>query len=1166
MLKHVFSNKTLKAVGLAGILLTSLIPSASFATGQASFSSSGAFLVGDHTHFPGSDNWVTSLSNMQPGNEVRLLFTFLNTSSVTAIAAQSRFTAATNGNTITITGTIWAQNAPEVSNSVTISAAPGYTISLSQMSASFGGVGDVLPGSSNIEYYATGLYTITGQSSPPAPTANLWAEYPEGTTVTQVPKGTAVIMKWNSTNADNCSVLAGAGFNTGGATSGSDIVSPLAGTTTFSIHCTGAGGSVQKNYTVTVIETSSLTCFLSVNPSSGNSPLSAFLSASASGGNGGYSYKFNFGDGDIGSFSSQSSVQHIYTVSQSRTFSPAVTVKDSSGTTCDASSFVSVNYQQQQGNAPLVTTNSATNVGQTYATLNGSVNPNGASASYWFEYGQNYSLGSATQSQSTGSGNSSQNASAYISGLSLNTTYYFRIVAQNQYGSAQGSILSFTTGGGGGGGSAPAVNTNSATNVGQSYATLNGQVNPNGISTSYWFEYGQTTSFGNTSQSQSAGSGNSFQNISYSLSNLISNTTYYFRAVGQNQYGVSYGSTLSFTTTGGGGGGGSAPAVNTNSATNVGQTYATLNGSVNPNGASASYWFEYGTTTGLGNTTQSQSAGSGSSSQNISYAISNLVSNTTYYFRVVAQNQYGTAQGSILSFTTTGGGGGGGSTPLVITNPASNTGQNYATLNGSVNPNNTATSYWFEYGTTMSLGNTSAAQNLGSGNSYVSVSYPLSNLIQNTTYYFRVVAQNQYGTAQGSVLSFNTYGGGGGCTYGNAPYVQTYSASNTYQNSATLNGWVSSSGSNAYAWFEYGVNTNSLSYTTNSRYVGGNSNFSESVSNLVSGTTYYFRLVARNDCGTNYGNVLSFSSGGSSYGQIPLVITNSATLIYQNSALLNGQVSPNGGLTDAWFEYGTTTNLGSKTNSQPLGSSNNYLNYSAAVTGLSANTTYYFRAVGQNQYGTGYGNILNFRTSGGGVIIPTTPTIIERPIVVSGGGTSCIILVPALDVSMLSGGQEFTYTVTYRNGCNYNISNAFLKIILPTEVEFISTNYPFFNRDANGISYNLGAVAANYQSAVSIRGLVKDTVKKGDSIIFSAVLNFNDAVGRFQSISAYLTAVVASEQTLTASVFDAFAGLLGNWIFDLLLVVIVLFLVWWIFFKKKEEEERIDVASSEVIM
>ena len=62
---------------------------------------------------------------------------------------------------------------------------------------------------------------------------------------------------------------------------------------------------------------------------------------------------------------------------------------------------------------------------------------------------------------------------------------------------------------------------------------------------------------------------------------------------------------------------------------------------------------------------------------------------------------------------------------------------------------------------------------------------------------------------------------------------------------------------------------------------------------------------------------------------------------------------------------------------------------------------------------------------------------------------------------MLSGGQEFTYTVTYRNGCNYNISNAFLKIILPTEVEFIATNYPFFNRDANGISYNLGAVAAN---------------------------------------------------------------------------------------------------------
>ncbi|MCX7615921.1 MAG: fibronectin type III domain-containing protein, partial [Patescibacteria group bacterium] len=499
----------------------------------------------------------------------------------------------------------------------------------------------------------------------------------------------------------------------------------------------------------------------------------------------------------------------------------------------------------------------------------------------------------------------------------------------------------------------------------------------------------------------------------------------------------------------------------------------------------------------------------------------------------------------------------------------------YATLNGQVNPNNTATSYWFEYGTTTNLGNTTASQSAGSGNSSLNVSQALSNLSPNTTYYFRIVAQNQNGTTYGSILSFTTTtgggGGGGGC-FGNVPSVQTYAASGISQNSATLNGWLSSSG-NTYAWFEYGINTNSLSYTTGSRFVGsGSMNFSDSVYNLASGTTYYFRLVARNDCGTNYGNILSFTTtgGGTLVGQAPSVITNPASLVYQNSALINGQVNPNGGLTTAWFEYGLTTNLGSQTFIQPVGAGNTYLNYSAALTGLTPNTTYYFRAVAQNQYGTSYGNILSFRTGGSNVVpvinvsSPTAPVVIERPVAVTGGGTSCLVLVPSLDVPTLSAGKEFTYTLTYRNGCRNSISNAFVKIILPTETEFISTNYPFFNKDANGISYNLGAVSANYQSAISIRGLVKKEAKKGDTLIFSAIFNFNDYLGRFQSVSAYLNALVGSEMTLTASVFDAFAGLLGNWLFDLILILVVLFLIWWVFLKKRKEE-KVEVIPNEIL-
>jgi uncharacterized repeat protein (TIGR01451 family) len=239
-----------------------------------------------------------------------------------------------------------------------------------------------------------------------------------------------------------------------------------------------------------------------------------------------------------------------------------------------------------------------------------------------------------------------------------------------------------------------------------------------------------------------------------------------------------------------------------------------------------------------------------------------------------------------------------------------------------------------------------------------------------------------------------------------------------------------------------------------------------------------------------------------------------------------------------------------------MGSGTSLSNYSLSVTGLAQNTTYYFRAVAQNQYGTAYGSLLTFTTSGGGGVIYNPPTVIQQPVVITrtqGTGLSCLMLVPALDVSQLVAGQQFTYTVTYRNGCNFPLNAAFLKIILPTEVDFVSTNYPFYNKDANGLSYNLGVVPQGFQSAISLTGVVHKNVIIGNTLVFSAVLNFNDAYGHLQSVAAYLTALVAAGGALTASVFDAFAALLGNWIFDLILfLILILAIIYWIFFHKNE--------------
>ena len=85
------------------------------------------------------------------------------------------------------------------------------------------------------------------------------------------------------------------------------------------------------------------------------------------------------------------------------------------------------------------------------------------------------------------------------------------------------------------------------------------------------------------------------------------------------------------------GGGTQQPFVSTNSATNITQSSATLNGYVNPyNISNTTRWFEWGTTQSLGNKTNSISHGS--TAMNVSDTISGLANNTTYYFRVVAQN------------------------------------------------------------------------------------------------------------------------------------------------------------------------------------------------------------------------------------------------------------------------------------------------------------------------------------------------------------------------------------------------------------------------------------------------------------------------------------------------------------------------------------------------
>jgi hypothetical protein len=290
----------------------------------------------------------------------------------------------------------------------------------------------------------------------------------------------------------------------------------------------------------------------------------------------------------------------------------------------------------------VVTTNAASNLTSSSATLNGTVNPSGLTTTVHFEYGTTTNYGHATPNGNY-TGNTTQNVSANITGLTSNTTYHFRIVGTSSGGTTYGSDRTFTTLSPTG---APGVATNTATNVASFSAALRGSVYPHGLTTTVYFQYGTTTSYGLTTAPQS-NSGNTYQNISANVGGLSANTVYHFRIVATNSAGTRFGADRTFTTLTATG----PPVVTTSAATNVATSSATLNGSLDPHGLATTVYFQYGTTTGYGHTTPMQSQ-TGNTFRNISANIGGLGTHTTYHFRIVATNSGGTRFGSDKTFTT----------------------------------------------------------------------------------------------------------------------------------------------------------------------------------------------------------------------------------------------------------------------------------------------------------------------------------------------------------------------------------------------------------------------------------------------------------------------------------------------------------------------------------
>jgi hypothetical protein len=251
------------------------------------------------------------------------------------------------------------------------------------------------------------------------------------------------------------------------------------------------------------------------------------------------------------------------------------------------------------------------------------------------------------------------------------------------------------------------------------------------------------------------------------------------------------------------------------------------------------------------------------SSSSTSFSDSKTVAGSRYFYRISAVDISGFE--GVRSYATNVLV---ASTPAVASSAATNVLASSATLNGTVNPNGLATNALFEWGTSSTLAtyDSTSSQSIGSGASAVAVKADLTSIVDNSTYYFRLRAQNSVGVQRSSILSFTTL-----------PKAVTLSspANGAANQSTTLTlSWTATPGVIRY---RLQVATNSAftsllledsTLTTNSKQIGP----------LSYSTSYYWRVRATTAVGTGIYSAPHFSF--STVPPPPATLTLSASITF----------------------------------------------------------------------------------------------------------------------------------------------------------------------------------------------------------------------------------------------------------------------------------------------
>lgn len=232
----------------------------------------------------------------------------------------------------------------------------------------------------------------------------------------------------------------------------------------------------------------------------------------------------------------------------------------------------------------------------------------------------------------------------------------------------------------------------------------------------------------------------------------------------------------------------------------------------------------------------------------------------------------------------------------------------------------------------------------------------MTDLTPLTHYYYQIIFDNGLSALLSEIDTFTTLDI-------SMPVVVTHEVTDITKTTAIGHGEVISDGDSpiterGVCWSLSQNPTISDSHETNGEGLG---TFAVSITDLTGNTTYYVRAYATNECGTAYGNEVSFISGAI----LPTVVTHYVAYSGNSKATGKGEVTSDGGaeVTERGICWSTghnpTTNDSHANNGTGTGS------YTAELTGLTANTEYFARAYATNSQGTAYGNEICFTSSSG---------------------------------------------------------------------------------------------------------------------------------------------------------------------------------------------------------